>query len=176
LPPALKQRLVREWEHVVFLKEKILQLEAERRRMLKESEDVVLEKVRRLVTLRGIGPTGAWILVREFFGWRQFRNRRQLGSLAGLTPTPYQSGVSGREQGISKAGNRHVRGLAIELAWIWLRRQPNSRLARWYTERFGAAGGRARRVGIVAVARRLLIDLWRFLDGGVVPEGAEFKA
>ena len=116
------------------------------------------------------------MLVQEFFGWRKFQNGREVGSLAGLTPTPYQSGESRREQGISKAGNRYVRGIVIELAWSWLRSQPDSKLSRWYLKRFADAGIRARKVGIVALARRLLIDLWRFLETGAIPEGAELKA
>ena len=115
------------------------------------------------------------MLAREVFGWRQFNNRRQVGAFVGLTPTPYKSGDMSREQGISKAGSRHVRGLAIELAWIWLRHQPRSALTRWYDERFASGGPRMRRVGIVAVARRLMIDLWRFVEFGVIPDGADLK-
>jgi transposase len=113
----------------------------------------------------------------EFFSWRGFRNRRELelGSLAGLTPTPYQSGENSRERGISKAGNRPVRALAIEIAWIWLRNQPSSQLSLWYQSRFGKGSSRMRRIGIVAVARKLLIALWRYLEYGIVPEGAQFK-
>jgi transposase len=126
--------------------------------------------------LRGIGPNGAWIFVREFFGWRKFNNRKELGSLAGLTPTPFRSGALVREQGISKAGNRHVREIAIEIGWSWVRYQPESKLTRWFLKRFGDGGPRARKIGIVALSRRLLIDLWRFLETGVLPEGAELKA
>jgi len=176
LPAALKSRLKREGEHVRFLKGQIQTLERERRQALRAVRAGDVEKIRQLATLRAIGRQGSWILVREFFGWRKFQNRRQVGALAGLTPTPYQSGDSHREQGISKAGNRHVRGVAIELAWAWLRYQPHSRLTRWYQQRFASGGPRARKVGIVAVARRLLIDLWRFLETGVLPEGAELKA
>jgi transposase len=176
LPSALKSRLSREWEQAVFLKRKVLDLETQRRRALKEPQGKALQQVEQLHRLRGIGQAGAWVLVREFFGWRKFRNRREVAALAGLTPTPYQSGDMSREQGISKSGNRQVRALMIELAWMWLRYQPKSQLARWYEERFGAGGPRARKVGIVAVARRLLIDLWRYLEWGVIPEGVEFKA
>jgi transposase len=111
----------------------------------------------------------------EFFAWRRFRNRRELGALAGLTPTPYQSGESNREQGIAKAGNRHVRAMAIEIAWGWLRFQPESALTRWYQERFGQGSSRLRRIGIVALARKLLIALWQYLQTGVVPDGAVLK-
>ncbi len=98
-----------------------------------------------------------------------------MGALAGLTPTPYQSGESYREQGIAKAGNRHVRAMAIEIAWGWLRFQPESALTRWYQERFGHGSSRLRRIGIVALARKLLIALWRFLETGAIPEGARLK-
>jgi transposase len=127
-----------------------------------------------LLDLRGIGPVGAWTLVREVFGWRKIKNRRELASLVGLTPTPYQSGTSHREQGISKAGNRRVRWLLVELAWMWLRYQPNSALSQWYVRRFGAGNARARKIGIVALARKLLVALWKYVDRGEVPEGAEF--
>ena len=134
-----------------------------------------MAQVAQLMRLPGIGPVSSWTFVMEFFGWRRFRNRREVAALAGLTPTPYDSGKRLREQGISKAGNRRVRTLAIEIAWAWLRYQPRSKLSRWFLERFAAGGSRMRRIGIVALARRLLIDLWRFLEQGVVPEGAEVK-
>jgi len=128
-----------------------------------------------LLRLRAIGPTGAWVYVNEFFGGRRCRNRKEVGAAAGLTPTPYQSGDGSREQGISKAGSRHIRAVAIETAWCWLRYQPQSRLSCWYQARFGRGGPRARKVGIVALARKLLIELWRFLEFGVVPVGARLK-
>jgi transposase len=126
--------------------------------------------------LKGIGINGAWVLVMEFFGWRALKNRREVGGLAGLTPTPYQSGERAREQGITKSGNRRVRWMIMELAWGWLRFQPDSALSAWFRERFGDGGQRLRRIGIVAVARKLLIALWRFLKTGALPEGAELKA
>jgi transposase len=175
LLPGLKSRLQREWAHVVFLKRQIQSLEGERRREFRLGESSDLDQVRQLASLRGIGVNGGWVLVREFFGWREFNNRREVGSLAGLTPTPYQSSALMREQGISKAGNRHVRGIMIELAWSWVRFQPQSKLTQWFEERFGGGSKRIRRVGIVAVARRLLIHVWRFLETGVLPEGAQLK-
>ena len=125
--------------------------------------------------LKGIGINGAWLLVREFFGWRALKNRREVGGLAGVTPTPYHSGESAREHGITKSGNRHVRWMTTELAWSWVRYQPESALSCWFRERFGGGGKRLRRIGIVAVARKLLIALWRFLETGLLPEGAELK-
>jgi transposase len=176
LPPGLKSRLKWEWEHLLFIQARMRSLESDRRRALRQGEAPDLPKIKQLAMLRGIGPSGAWVLVREFFGWRNFNNRKELGSLAGLTPTPFRSGALIREQGISKAGNRHIREIGIELGWSWVRYQPQSKLTRWFLKRFGDGGPRARKIGIVALSRRLLIDLWRFLETGAVPEGAELKA
>jgi transposase len=154
----------------------IRQLEGERAEALRTDSSPAVELVRRLVRLRGIGVNSGWLYVMEFFGWRQFRNRREVGGLAGLTPTPYQSGEASREQGIGKAGNRYIRAMAIEIAWGWLRFQPESALSRWYQERFGGGSSRIRRIGIVALARRLLVELWRYLETGAVPEGAVLTA
>ena len=175
LGTGLVQRLRREWNHFEFLQRQILDIEAERRTELQGSRGRHVDKIQQLMTLRALGPGSSYVLINEFFGWRRFKNRRQVGSLSGLTPTPYQSGDSSREQGISKAGNRQVRGVAIQLAWAWLRYQPRSRLSRWYKKRFARGGKRARKVGIVALARKLLVELWRFLEWGVIPEGAELK-
>jgi transposase len=171
----LRRRLLRVYAHHEFLSQQIAELEAERRAWLHSSQDASLEKVRQLMHLKGIGINGAWLLVMEFFGWRALKNRREVGGLAGLTPTPYQSGESARDQGITKSGNRHVRWMTMELAWSWVRYQPESALSCWFRERFGGGGKRLRRIGIVAVARKLLIALWRFLETGVLPEGAALK-
>ena len=175
IPSGLRRRLLRVYAHYQFLSEQIAELEAERRALLQSAQEASLEKVRQLMQLKGIGINGAWLLVMEFFGWRALKNRREVGGLAGLTPTPYQSGASAREQGITKSGNRHVRWMTTELAWSWVRYQPESALSCWFRERFGGGGKRLRRIGIVAVARKLLIALWRFLETGVIPEGAELK-
>ena len=134
-----------------------------------------MKQIAQLLQLKGVGWQSSWILVMEFFSWRAFRNQRQLASCAGLTPTPYNSGDSEREQGISKAGNRQVRTLMIELSWMWLRYQPNSALSQWFERRFAHGGKRMRRIGIVALARKLLIALWRYVEEGLVPEGVVFK-
>jgi len=175
LPSGLRQRVLRVYAHHIFLSEQIAAVEAERRALLQTSTDASIDKIRQLMMLKGIGINGAWLLVMEFFGWRAFTNRREVGGLAGFTPTPYQSGESAREQGISKSGNRHVRWMTTELAWSWLRYQPDSALSVWFRERFGSGGKRLRRIGIVAVARKLLIALWRFLETGGLPEGAVLK-
>lgn len=175
LGEGLKNRLRQEWERVVQLREQIRRVKRERQGQLKEQARPEIAQVKQLATLQGIGPESSWIIVQEM-AWRDFRNRREVGALIGLTPTPYDSGESAREQGISKAGNRHVRSIAIELAWSWIRHQPNSKLTLWFLQRFSGAGKRGRKVGIVAVARRLMIDLWRFLQSGVIPEGAQLKS
>ncbi len=176
LPPGLSARLEREWTKVTLLTAQIRDLTAERRELVRTSPDPAVEQVRQLLALRAIGVESAWLYVMEFFSWRQFANRREVGALAGLTPTPYQSGDQQHEQGIAKAGNRHVRAMAIEIAWAWLRYQPTSALARWYEARFAYGSSRVRRIGIVALARKLLIELWRYLETGVVPAGAVLKA
>jgi transposase len=176
LPPGLKARVRREFERSQLVNQHIKELEAQQRQTIRTATDPQSEMIRQLLTLRGLGPISAWLFVHEFFGWRQFRNRRQVGALAGLTPTPYQSGDSYREQGIDKAGNRHIRAIAIEIAWAWLRLQPDSALSQWYQQRFGHGNSRIRRIGIVALARKLLIALWRYLETGEVPEGAVLKS
>lgn len=176
LPPGLRARLRRAWHQVRFFTEQIQALEAERRAVVRDSEEPVIKQVRQLCSLRGIGMHSAWLFVMEFFAWRDFQNTKQVGALAGLTPTPYQSGQSHHELGIAKAGNRHIRALAIEIAWCWLRYQPTSALAQWYQSRFGAGGPRLRKIGIVALARKLLVALWRFVRTGVLPEKAVLKA
>lgn len=174
LPEGLRQRLKLEMERYAFVHRQVLSLEAQAKRMVRKSSEGAVAAMRRLASLRAIGRDGAMLLVREF-GWRDFRNRRQVGALAGLTPTPLQSGQSFREGGISRAGNRHVRGIIVDLAWSWLRRQPGSELSRWYRRRFAAGNSRLRRIGIVAMARKLLIALWRFWAQGKRPEGALLK-
>jgi transposase len=173
--PGLRRRVLRVYAQYTFLSEQIAEVEAERRAQLQTSSEASIDKVRQLMLLKGIGINGAWLLIMEFFGWRAFKNRREVGSLAGFTPTPYQSGESAREQGITKSGNRHIRWMTMELAWSWVRFQPDSALSCWFRQRFGSGGKRLRRIGIVAVARKLLIALWRFLETGVIPAGAVLK-
>ena len=176
LPPLLCRRLTREWETALAYTTRIRALKHERRALLRVTDDPAIAQVRQLNQLRGVGIDGAWLYVMEFFAWRQFQNRRQVGGLAGLTDTHYQSGDSQHEQGISKAGNRWVRALAINTAWAWLRYQPQSELAQWYRRKFGHGTSRLRKIGIVALARKLLIAFWRYLETGVMPEGAVLRA
>jgi transposase len=173
LPPQLHRRLLRDFQRWQLIDGQLRELEAERMATIRDDQTPQVEKVGRLLNLKGIGDNGAWLLVYEFFAWRTIKNRRELGSLAGLTPTPYSSGESRREQGISKAGNRRVRWMRTELAWGWLRYQPQSELSQWYMRRFGRGNRRLRKVGIMALARKLLIALWKYLEGGERPAGAE---
>jgi transposase len=177
LPAGLHARLQRELERLEMAERQIRELETEQRRALRcaAPPGSAFEQIQRLERLRGVGVQSAWVLVMEAFSWRQFQNRRQVGGSIGLTPTPYQSSESNHEQGISKAGNVWIRSVAVELAWLWLRWQPQSELSRWYWRRFGAGSGRQRRVGIVALARKLMVALWRYTAAGVVPEGAQLK-
>jgi transposase len=175
LPPRLRARLLRDWEARSACTSRIHALKRERRALLRVTDDPAIAQVRQLHRLVGIGIDGAWLYVMEFFSWRQFRNRRQVGGLAGLTDSHYQSGDVEHQQGISKAGNRWVRAFAINTAWAWLRFQPRSALARWYKQKFGTGNSRVRKIGIVALARKLLIAFWRYLETGVLPEGAVLR-
>jgi len=176
VPEGLRFRLQGEFERLEFIEGQVEELEEERRRLMKESQEVGAEKARCLAQLKAIGENSAWMFSMELFAWRTFRNRKQVGALVGFAPTPFDSGESSREQGISKAGNPRLRSMAIQIAWGWLRFQPRSQLTLWYQERFAHGGSRLRKVGIVAVARRLLIALWRFVEFGIIPDGAELKA
>jgi transposase len=172
LPPRLKQEIVREHERLLLAGQQIAAVEAEGKAELRTAAPgSAAAKMMQLIDLKSIGVISGQELVNEAF-YRSFDNRRQVGSYFGLTGTPYDSGASRREQGISKAGNRRARTLAIELAWLWLRHQPDSELSRWFRQRVGDLKGRIRRITIVAVARKLMVALWRYLTTGVVPTGA----
>jgi len=174
LPPNIKEEMVREYHRYEFLQQQLQALEKRTKEVLKgESESS--KKVLVLQNLKGIGPVSSWDLVHEF-GWRPFNKAKEVGAAAGLAPTPYDSGGSQNEQGISKSGNRRVRALMIEVSWSWLKHQPNSTLSKWFVERFGHGSKRMRRVGIVALARKLLIALWKYWEKGIIPEGATLKA
>jgi len=176
LPPGLRVRLERDLALLQVLDTQLAAWDHDRRAHLTAAAPEPWQvAVRQLTQVRGIGVTSAWVFVMEGLGWREFRNRREVGSFAGLAPTPYASGALRREQGISKAGNSLTRTMLNEISWGWLRYQPRSALTQWYLARFGAAGGRARRIGIVALARKLLIALWRYLTTGVLPEGVVLK-
>ncbi len=176
LPSDLKAELQREYQRYELANEQIKALERLQKERAEALDKPAMRNVTQLMSLKGVGWQSSWILCMEFFNWRDFKNAKQLGSCAGLTPTPHDSGDSQREQGISKAGNKRIRRLMVELSWLWLRYQPDSALSQWYEKRFGSGGKRMRRIGIVALARKLLIALWRYLEHGVLPEGAVLKA
>jgi transposase len=175
LPQLVKKEILREFDRYGLIQDQLKDLESEKQDIL-ASGSCQAKKVLGLQNLKGIGPVSSWILVFEYFGWRDFKNVKQVGGASGLTPTPYDSGGSEREQGISKAGNRRVRSVMIEVAWYWVRFQPQSSLSRWFMERFGTGGKRMRKIGIVALARKLLVALWKYLEKGLVPEGAILKS
>jgi transposase len=162
----------RQLERLRLVDEHLKVLAKQRQAALRKPQTEADRKAARLKWLHGIGEISATALSREFFAWRQFNNRREVGAAAGLTGCPYDSGESRVEQGITKAGSRRVRMLMIELAWMWLRHQPNSALSQWFEKRFAKGGKRMRRIGIVALARKLLVALWKFLEWGLVPQGA----
>jgi transposase len=173
LPPRLKSEIKRELHRLELVVEMIATLEAERDAIVEDEASTHLnaEKIQNLHKLKAIGPEFAAVLVGEIFH-RSFDNRRQLASYVGVTPSPFQSGSMAHEGGISKAGNRKGRTTGIELAWLWLRYQPDSDLSIWFRARVGIMKGRIRRIAIVALARKLLVALWRYLETGLVPRGA----
>jgi len=176
VPQAARARIERLLDRLELVLRQIKEVEVARDAVLKKPAPANEPErmIRSLVNLRSIGSEFATILVREAFV-RPFANRRALGSYVGLAGTPFSSGNSEREQGISKDGNRRVRKAMIELAWLWLRWQPDSALSAWFRERVGKAGGRIRKIMIVALARKLLVALWRYVRDGVIPERAKMK-
>jgi transposase len=175
LPARLKAEIERQHARLLLVKQQLATLEADSRAELRAAAPrSASDKVVQLAQLRGIALAGGQGLANEAF-YRQFDNRRQVGSYFGLTGTPYQSGSVAREQGISKSGNHRARKLAIELAWLWVRHQPDSELTRWYRKRIGNLDGKLKRITLVALARKLMIALWRYLETGVVPKGAVLR-
>ena len=170
LGAALRRDILREIERLGLVLSQLAAVEAERDAVA--AGDATIAK---LMTLRGIGPEIATVLAREVF-YRDFANRRQVAAYAGLTPRPFASGDRSRDQGISKAGNALARTTMVEFAWLWVRYQPDSRLARWFVARAQGAAGRIRRIAIVALAWKLLVSLWRYLTRDLIPDGAALKA
>jgi transposase len=175
LPDHLKAQLRRELDRIELLIEQIKAVEAERDGMLARDHAVTPAPAAMLLDIKGIGPEFAVILWSEGL-FRHFDNRRQVAAYAGLAPTPWQSGSVDREQGVSKAGNARLRTTLIQLAWLWLRHQPHSALTLWFEERVKRNGGRLKKTTIVALARKLLVALWKYVTAGVVIEGAVLKA
>lgn len=169
--------LRREHQRLAMVQEQIKALETQQGQAIKTASTPAEKKAKKLYKLKAVGAQGCWTLSHECFGWRHFQNRRQVGSFAGLTGTPYDSGDTLREQGISKAGSGRVRTTMIELAWNWIRWQPQSALTHWFIDRYVREGSkRSKRKGIVAVARKLIIALWKYVEQDIVPEGAMLKA
>ena len=175
LPKTQAEELDRELKRLALVEEHLKTLNEERKAKQKTGEGRSVQQARKLEKVKGVGAQTGWDLAHEFF-WRRFKNRREVGGSSGMVGCPYDSGDSRKEQGISKAGNARVRVLMTELAWRWLLFQPQSELSRWYQRRFGCGTGRMRRIGIVALARKLLVALWKYVEQDVVPEGAIVKA
>lgn len=175
LPAMLKAEIRRELDRLTLATTQLAAVERARDALIRADAEERNNPAAMLLKLKGLGPEFASLLWLEAL-FRSFANRRQVAAYGGLAPSPWQSGGVERDQGISKSGNRRLRKTMIELAWFWLRHQPDSALSRWFQARVGAAKGRVRRIGIVALARKLLVALWRYVTQGVVPEGAVFKA
>ncbi len=176
LPPLLRAEIDRLRRRLVLALEQIREVEAERTaRQAATFDDTIVQKISALQRIRGIGENFSAVLVREVL-YRPFDNRRQLASYVGIAPMPYQSGSMVRDRHIGRAGNPRARTTLIQLAWLWLRYQPGSALAAWFRERVGTLQGRTRRIAIVAMARKLLIALWRYVETGLLPDGVEIKA
>lgn len=172
LPAETVAEIRRELARLGLIEEQLKELGVARQRQLRTAATAAQKLAVKMSRLKGVGQETAWNLSHEFFGPRDFKNRREVGAAAGLTGCPYASGASARDQGISKAGNARTRTWMIEMAWRWLRFQARSELSQWYQRRFGGGGKRQRRVGIVALARRLLIALWRYVTFDEAPAGA----
>ena len=176
LPAAFRLRLAREWAHLAAIETRMQAVTDARDEQIAAGTDRVATVARQLCTVRGVAETSATVFSAELLGTRTFTNGRQFGAVLGLVPVPYRSDQRIQDQGISRAGRADLRRIALQLAWCWVRWQPDSALTQWFQRRFVAAGGRSKRIGIVAVARKLAIALWRYVEHGVVPEGAVLKA
>jgi transposase len=176
LPCLMQAELNRLRRRLVLILELIHEMEAERAKALAaKGDDAMTRKIVDLQRIRGIGANFSTVLAREVL-YRSFANRRQLASYVGIAPMPYQSGGMDRDRSISRAGNPRARTTLIQLAWLWLRYQPGSALSDWFRRRVGTLQGRTRRIAIVAMARKLLIALWRYVETGVLPDGVELRA
>ena len=174
LPPMLKAEIRRELDRIALVTTQLAAVERARDPLIRTDAEEPNNPAALLLKLKGLGPEFASLLWLESL-FRSFGDRRQVAAYGGLAPSPWQSGGVERDQGISKSGNRRLRKTMIELAWFWLRHQPDSALSRWFQARVGAGKGRIRRIAIVALARKLLVALWRYVTQGIVPEGAVFK-
>jgi len=176
LPEAFRVRLEHEWAHLDAIEARMTAVTTARDEPIATGTDRVAAVARQLCQMRGVAETRAAVFSAELFGTRTFRNGRQLGALMGRVPVPYRCDQRVQDQGISKAGRAELRRISLQLAWCWVRWQPTSALTQWFLTRFGPAGGRSQRIGIVAVARKLAIALWQYVEHGIVPEGATVQA
>ena len=176
LQPVLRARLEDEFKRLDLCEEQLDKLEKLQRKAAAEPKTPMEKKVAKLAMLKGVGVTSAWILVAEFFGWREFNNRKEVGGAAGLTDTPWVSDGIRRNKGISKAGNRRVRAVINQVAWLWVRYQRFSRSAEWFRSRYMNLSRGMRKSGITALSRKLLVELWHYLEHDVVPHGAMLKS
>jgi transposase len=175
LPAGVVARLALAWRLLVHVETELRVARQAQRAAVRAAATPAAVRAARLQRLRGIKGGSAMMLATEVFA-RDLTNRRQVGALSGLVAVPYQSGEAARDQGISRAGLRQVRRVIVELAWMWVKWQPDSALTQWFARRFADGGPRARRIGIVALARKLLIALWRYSEHGIVPAGAVLRA
>jgi transposase len=171
------EELKREQQRLLLTEEQLKAIEQQQAAGLAQAGTTALKKAAKLYQLKAVGQQSSWLLSHECFAWRTFQNRKKVGAFAGLTGTPYDSGETLREQGISKAGSGRVRTTMIELAWSWVRWQPNSALTHWFVDNYVRGGtSRSKRKGIVALARKLLVALWKYVEQDIVPEGALLRA
>jgi transposase len=175
LGPHLTYELIQEGERLALVERQLADLKARREALVAASDGKIARTTRALRRLGAIAEESSFVFATELFGWRTFANRRELAGAVGITGTPFKSGECDQEQGISKAGNARMRTMLVEIAWCWVRLQPQSALARWWRSRFGSGNKRTRRIGLVGLARKLLVALWRYLEDGIVPEGASLK-
>jgi transposase len=173
--PNLTRDLLAEGERLALVERQLALLKAAREALVAKSPCKIAGSTRALRQLGAIAEESSFVFATEVLGWRTFANRRELAGAVGVTGTPFKSGEADREQGISKAGNKRMRAMLVEIAWGWLKYQPSSALSRWWQRRFANGNKRTRRIGIVALARKLLVALWRYLEHGLVPEGATLK-
>jgi transposase len=175
LGPHLTFELTQAGERLALVERQLADLKARREALVASSDSRIARHTRALRRLGAIAEESSFVFSTELFGWRTFANRRELAGAVGITGTPFQSGECDQEQGISKTGNARMRTMLVEIAWCWARLQPQSALARWWRSRFGSGNKRTRRIGLVALARKLLVALWHYLENGIVPEGASLK-
>jgi transposase len=174
LGSELQAQLIRLFARMELVRQHMREVESRRSELLEGTTNAA-QMARQLADLRGVGVTSGWMLATELYGWRKFRNRRQVGGLLGLVSLPWRSGNDAHDQSISRAGPTRVRASLIELAWLWLRYQPTSTLTHWFQERYAHGGKRLRRIGIVALARKLAVEFWKYLETGALPDGALTK-